>query len=57
VPLPGLRHRIESARSMICSQLCDRAYLDAGVNLFRDGRWPGYVTPMALCDLLADGAA
>ncbi|UQA90901.1 C40 family peptidase [Streptomyces halobius] len=53
VPLPGLRRYIASTRHMICSQLVDQCYLDAGVHLFADGRWPGYVTPMALYQLLA----
>ncbi|MEV0372938.1 hypothetical protein AB0I10_24460 [Streptomyces sp. NPDC050636] len=54
IPLPGLRRYIASTRHMICSQLVDQCYLDAGVHLFADGRWPGYVTPMALYELLAD---
>ncbi|OLZ65548.1 hypothetical protein AV521_31300 [Streptomyces sp. IMTB 2501] len=53
IPAPGLRGAIAASRSMICSQLCDKAYQDAGIQLFRDGRWPGFVTPMALYDLLA----
>ncbi|WP_328766942.1 hypothetical protein [Streptomyces sp. NBC_00286] len=52
IPAPGLRAYIASTRHMICSQLVDQAYLDAGVHLFADGRWPGYVTPMALYHLL-----
>jgi hypothetical protein len=52
VPVPGLRRYIASSRHMICSQLVDQCYLDAGVHLFADGRWPGYVTPMALYNLL-----
>jgi hypothetical protein len=56
LPVPGLRRYIESTGHMICSQMADRAYLDAGVRLFDDGRWPGYVTPMALADLLATPA-
>ncbi|MET8537402.1 hypothetical protein ABZV67_37885 [Streptomyces sp. NPDC005065] len=52
LPVPGLRKWIDTERSMICSQLCDRAYLDAGVHLFDDGRWSGYVTPMDLYNLL-----
>jgi hypothetical protein len=48
LPAPGLRRYIESTGHMICSQLCDRVYLDAGIHLFRDGRWSGYVTPMDL---------
>ncbi|MFF4603388.1 hypothetical protein ACFY12_11645 [Streptomyces sp. NPDC001339] len=53
VPVPGLRRYIASTRHMICSQLVDQCYLDAGVHLFADGRWPGYVTPMSLYQLLA----
>lgn len=54
LPVPGLRRYVASTRHMICSQLADQCYLDAGVHLFADGRWPGYVTPMALHHLLAD---
>ncbi len=39
---------------MICSQLVDQSYQDAGVHLFSDGRWSGYVTPGALFERLAD---
>ncbi|GAA3268574.1 hypothetical protein [Streptomyces lavendulae] len=56
LPVPGLRRYIASTRHQICSQLVDQCYEDAGVRLFTDGRWPGYVTPMALYDLLAKGA-
>ncbi len=56
LPLPGLRGYVAASRHMICSQLVDQCYQDAGVHLFDDGRWPGYVTPMALYDLLAKGA-
>lgn len=52
LPFPGLRAYVASTHDMICSQLVDQAYQDAGVHLFNDGRWPGYVTPMALWDLL-----
>ncbi|WP_128382396.1 hypothetical protein [Streptomyces cavernae] len=52
LPAPGLREYINATDRMICSQLADRTYLDAGVHLFNDGRWPGYVTPMDLWDLL-----
>jgi uncharacterized protein YycO len=52
IPVPGLRRWIESRKSMICSQLVDRAYLDAGQRLFTDGRWEGYVTPMAIANEL-----
>jgi len=30
---------------IICSQLVDQCYLDAGVHLFDDGRFVGDVTP------------
>jgi len=52
VPAPGLRPYIASTGHMICSQLVDRCELDGGLHLFADGRWPGYVTPAALADLL-----
>ncbi|MFE0380516.1 hypothetical protein ACFW1M_34265 [Streptomyces inhibens] len=53
LPVPGLRRYIAATGHMICSQLVDQCYQDAGVHLFADGRWPGYVTPMALYELLA----
>ncbi|WP_438489637.1 hypothetical protein [Streptomyces sp. S186] len=53
LPVPGLRRYVASSRHMICSQLVDQCYQDGGVHLFSDGRWPGYVTPMALYTLLA----
>lgn len=37
---------------MICSQMCDWLQMGVGHNIFRDGRWPGLVTPM---DLAATG--
>jgi hypothetical protein len=37
---------------MICSQLVDQCYQDAGVHLFADGRWPGDVTPADLYRLI-----
>ena len=55
LPIPGLRPYVASTRHMICSQLVDQCYQDAGVHLFDDNRWPGYVTPEALYDLLARG--
>lgn len=54
--LPGsvlLKDYVASSNHMICSQLVDRCYLDAGIHLFTDGRWPGYVVPLDLADLLA----
>lgn len=49
---PVLRKYVADSRHMICSQLVDQCYLDAGVHLFSDGRWPGYVTPADLANLL-----
>jgi len=52
IPAPGLRGFIASSKSLICSQLVDAAYEAAGVQLFSDGRWDGYVTPGALASLI-----
>jgi hypothetical protein len=52
LPVPWLRRYVASSGHMICSQLCDRAYQDAGIQLFKDGRWPGYVVPADLWRLL-----
>lgn len=52
IPWPGLRRYIQTTGHLICSQLADRAYLDAGQHLFDDGRWEGYVTPMSLANQL-----
>jgi len=50
--VPGLRSYIASTHHQICSQLVDQCYANAGVHLFDDGRWPGYVTPADLATLL-----
>ncbi|SRR5712691_9546643 len=50
VPWPGLRAYIARTRSMICSQLLVRCYLDGGAPLYK--RWTGYVTPGDLDKLL-----
>ncbi|MFI9271268.1 hypothetical protein ACIGXM_11225 [Kitasatospora sp. NPDC052896] len=55
LPVPGLRRYVAATGHMICSQLADAAYREAGVILFGDGRWPGYVTPADLYDLLGRG--
>jgi hypothetical protein len=52
VPAPGLRSYIASTGHVICSQYDDQCYADAGVHLFTDGRWPGYVTPADLAALV-----
>jgi hypothetical protein len=45
IPTPRLKWFIARRKSMICSQLCDRAALTGGWHIFDDGRWSGYVTP------------
>lgn len=52
VPVPGLREFIKSTKTMICSQLVDYSYASAGVQLFNDGRYSGYVKPSDLGWLL-----
>ncbi|MCX4748117.1 hypothetical protein OG455_21815 [Kitasatospora sp. NBC_01287] len=54
--VPGnalLKGYVADTRHQICSQLVDQCYQDAGVHLFEDGRWPGYVTPADLGRLIA----
>jgi hypothetical protein len=51
IPGPALKNYIASSGHLICSQLCDQAYMDQGVHLFTDNRWPGYVTPEDLYNL------
>lgn len=53
LPIPWLRSYVASSKHLICSALVDRVYQDAGVQLFADGRWDGYVTPADLDGLLA----
>jgi hypothetical protein len=53
LPAPGLRDFI--GNSLICSQLVDLCYCKAGVHLFQDNRWPGYVTPADLADVILHG--
>lgn len=52
LPIPGLRKYIASTGHEICSALVDRVYADAGVHLYADGRWEGYVTPADLAALI-----
>jgi hypothetical protein len=52
VPVPGLKDFIASSGHMICSQMVDWCEMRAGVHLFPDGRWPGYVTPAMLAGLI-----
>jgi hypothetical protein len=51
---PGMRHFVRSSRHLIGSQLVDRAELDAGIHLFADRRWRGYVRPSDLADLILE---
>lgn len=48
-----LKDRIASSGHMICSQYVDRMYGLSGIELFHDGRWPGYVTPLDLAHLIS----
>lgn len=48
VPAPHLKAYVQSSRHLICSQLCDEAAMLGGWHLFRDRRWPGFVTPGSL---------
>lgn len=54
IPAPKLEKFISDSGHMICSQLVDFVYAKAGVHLFNDNRWPGYVTPASLDHLLDD---
>lgn len=53
LPVPFLKRYIESSKHLMCSQLVDMCYMLSGVHLYDDGRWPGYVTPGDLYELLA----
>jgi hypothetical protein len=50
IPAPGLQNFIKDSGHLICSQLCDQAYLDQGYHLF-NGVWQGYVTPLGIYNL------
>jgi hypothetical protein len=49
LPTLGFRSYVASTGHMICSQLCARAYFDAGIPLYSE--WTGYVTPLDLYNL------
>jgi cell wall-associated NlpC family hydrolase len=49
----SLKDYVASTKHMICSQLVDQTYNDAEYHLFNDERWPGYVMPGSLHNLLA----
>jgi cell wall-associated NlpC family hydrolase len=50
--LPFVKRYVASTGHMICSQLVDQCYQDAGVHLFADDRWPGDVVPADLGGLI-----
>ncbi|QMU69514.1 hypothetical protein [Streptacidiphilus sp. P02-A3a] len=50
--LPAVKRYVADTHHMICSQLVDQCYQDAGVHLFADGRIPGDVTPGDLYRLI-----
>jgi len=52
LPIPGLRTYISRLNHLLCSQFCDADYAANGVHLWDDQRWPGYVDPLDLADLL-----
>ena len=55
---PGfIRRRVARQDRLICSQLVDLCYLQAGVHLFSDGRDPSDVTPGDLANLLTKGTS
>ena len=56
IPAPGLRDYIGSTGHMICSQMVDTIRLMMRDHLFDDDRWPGYVTPVDLANLISGGA-
>jgi len=49
---PIIKRYVADTHHMICSQLVDQCYQDAGVHLFHDGRIPGDVTPGDLSRLI-----
>lgn len=51
-PAPGLQDYIADDRHMICSQLVDATRLRLRSNFFHDGRWPGYVMPVDIANLI-----
>ena len=48
----AVRRRLARPDRLMCSQLVDVAYLEAGVHLFSDGRIPGDVAPSDLLLLI-----
>jgi hypothetical protein len=56
IPAPGLQGYIASTHHQICSQLADQARTDGGFHTFSDNRWPGFVRPADLGDLILSAA-
>jgi hypothetical protein len=52
LPVPLIKDYIAAGGHEICSQLVDDFMLRLGVHLFKDGRWPGYVMPADLAELI-----
>ncbi|MBO0837013.1 MAG: hypothetical protein J2P28_16110, partial [Actinobacteria bacterium] len=50
--VPGLRRYLANPTHLTGCQLVERAQLDAGVHLFTDHRWRGYVRPSDLAELI-----
>ncbi|MBO0822494.1 MAG: hypothetical protein J2P27_01395 [Actinobacteria bacterium] len=50
--VPGLRRYLANPAHLTGCQLVERAQLDAGVHLFTDHRWRGYVRPSDLAELI-----
>jgi hypothetical protein len=48
IPFPGLEAFIKDGNHAMCSQLADRAAMLGGWNLYDDGRWEGWVSPVDL---------
>jgi uncharacterized protein YycO len=48
LPMPGLKRYMGTSTHAICSQLVDLCYQAAGLQIFDDHRWPGYVMPASL---------
>lgn len=51
-----IRGRLYTRQHLMCSQLVDVAYRDAGIALFHDGRVPGDCAPSDLLDLIQHDA-
>lgn len=47
-----VRRRLARPDRLMCSQLVDQCYLEAGIHLYDDGRIPGDVAPSDLLDLI-----